>query len=91
MGMEVFAFKVVDRNGKRVDVGDVGCVGGHIVARAIGDLENLPPSVVGVDCHDSAIRIQYPYHVALHILLVPEPRFDALLHNFGNGNFTLHL
>ena len=91
MGMEVFAFIVVDRNGKRVDVGDVGRVAGHVVSVFVGDLENLPPSVVGVDRRDSAIRIQYPYHAALHILPVPEPRFDALLHNFGNGNFTLHL
>ena len=49
---------------ERVDVGDVGCVGGHIVARAIGDLEILPPSVVGVDCttlpYEFSIRTTSP-------------------------------
>ena len=90
MGMEVFAFKVVDRNGKRVDVSDVGCVGGHIVARAIGDLEILPPSVVGVDCHDSAIRIQYPHHVALHILLIPV-LCAVVLHSYRQAICVVHI
>ena len=75
---------------ERVDVGDVGCVGGHIVTRAIGDSDILPPSVIGVDRRDSAIRIQYPYHVALHILLIPVLHAVAL-HSYDRPICVVHI
>ena len=85
-----FHVVVVPSVSERVDVGDVVRVAGHVVARAIGDLENLPPSVVGVDCHDSAIRIQYPHHVALHILLIPV-LCAVVLHSYNRPVCVVHI
>jgi len=68
----------------------VGCVGGHIVARAIGDLEILPPSVVGVNRDLRTAFVQYPHHVALYILLVPVLH-AVVLHSYRQAIRVVHI
>ena len=70
MGMEVFAFKVVDRNGKRVDVGDVGRVAGHVVPVFVGDLEILPPRVVHILRDKGTCRFADAHNIPMRVLVV---------------------
>ena len=64
---------------ERVDVGDVGCVGGHIVARAIGDLEILPPRVVHILRDKCSRRVADAHNISLQVLVIPVFR-SVVLH-----------
>ena len=64
---------------ERVDVGDVGCVGGHIVARAIGDLEIPPPSVVHILRDKGTCRVADAHNIPLQVFVVPVFR-SVVLH-----------
>ena len=64
---------------ERVDVGDVGCVRGHIVARAIGDLEILPPSVVHILRDKGTCRVADAHNIPLQVFVVPVFR-SVVLH-----------
>ena len=82
-GVEVVSSRfhviVVPTISERVDVGDVRCVGGHIVARAIGYLPVVSPSVVHILRDKGTCRVADAHNIPLQVFVVPVFR-SVVLH-----------
>ena len=74
-GVEVvpagFHVVVISPVSERIDVGDVGCIGGHIVARAIGYLPVVSPSVVHILRDKRTCRVVDAHNISLQVFVVP--------------------
>ena len=82
-GVEVvpagFHVVVISPVSERIDVGDVGCIGGHIVARAIGYLPVVSPSVVHILRDKGTCRVADAHNIPLQVFVVPVFR-SVVLH-----------